>query len=101
MIAVIDSNILYGDPRLAKSEARILLEHHRRGSYVLAIPEVVVRELAKNFAKVLDERSNAIVAAATKLSELGHDPSAAVVRDIGAARDEYLVWLRATSTAVT
>ena len=94
MIVVVDTNIFHGDPRMRRANFRILLGQHAKGSVRLVLPEVVVREVPKLFATQLDAAVTAIKSAATKLRDLGHDPGAINVPNVGKARVAYDKWLR-------
>lgn len=100
MIVVVDTNQFYGDPRMVLRNFRILLGQHERGRLELTVPEVVLRELPKLFARNYRETLEKLDAGARKLGELGHDAGErAELPDVEQARDKYDVQLRADLAA--
>ncbi len=100
MIVVVDTNQFYGDPRMVLRNFRILLGQHERERLDLAIPEVVLRELPKLFARNYRETLEKLDAAARKLGELGHDVGErAELPGVKQAQEDYDVQIRADLAA--
>jgi hypothetical protein len=96
LIVVVDTNQFYGDLRMVLRNFRILLGQHERGRLELAVPEVVLRELPKLFARNYSETLDKLDSAARKLSELGHDAGEqSELPAVEQAREEYESRLRA------
>ncbi len=84
-----DTNQFHGDQRLRGRKFRILLGEHDRKNLVVAIPEPVLRELPKQFAKQLKSAHDAVQREAGKLSDLGHPVKLDELPDVDAAKQEY------------
>ena len=72
MIVVPDTNTFHGDPTMRRRNFRILLGGHRRGAFRLAVPEVVVREVAKMAGRQYSEALDKLATASTALRNLGY-----------------------------
>lgn len=101
LIVVVDTNQFHGDPRMALRNFRILLGQHERKRLELAVPEVVLREVPKLFARGYQETLEKLDAAMRRLGELGHEVGdRPELPPVERARSEYDAWLRAHLAAL-
>ena len=94
VIAVADTNQFYSDLRMRGRRLRIVLGEHDRKGFVLAIPEPILRELPKQFAKQLKTARDSVVRDAGKLADLGQPVELSGLPDLAAAKQEYDAALR-------
>jgi hypothetical protein len=90
---VIDSTVIYSDPRLRRAYARVVRIHAARGTFKLVVPEVVVQESVNKFRTRSDTAYERMSKQAEEIERLGLPP---VVPDDDtreadvAAYEEYL-----------
>jgi len=95
-IVVLDSTAIYPHPRLSDGYGRLLLTKADEGSVRLAIPEVVLRESARHYARKVLQAARDFRKASTALVDLGRMPRIERPDDPPSSsklQDEYLAFI--------
>jgi hypothetical protein len=68
---VVDSTVIYTDPRLSRAHFRVVRLHAQLGAFRLIVPEVVVREAVEKFRVRQDDAYELMRKASLELGRLG------------------------------
>jgi predicted nucleic acid-binding protein len=95
MLIVLDTNIIQSDLLIRKSGFQILLDYAARTESRVILPRIVLEELAANYARMLQERSEVYGRAVEKLNGILLDPVAdAATIHIDASVAAYIDYVR-------
>src|SRR5689334_21851762 len=68
---IVDSTVIYSDPRLRRAHFRLIRQHAADGAFQLIVPEVVVREVVAKFSERAEAAYAKMESPAEELTRLG------------------------------